>query len=110
MNTQVEEAHDKFKVKRYKVQYPISAYTYPIEARIHQVHFNDEYIQLELTDGRMLFIPLWWIPTLFNAFPEDREKYEINRNRTMIIWDPENCGINDELRLSDYLGPNEKNR
>jgi hypothetical protein len=23
----------------------------------------------------------------------------------MIIWDPEKCAINDEVRLVDYLGP-----
>ncbi len=109
MNSKVEETQEKYKVKRYKVQYPLSAYTYPVEARIHQVRFKEKYIQLELTDGRILFIPLWWIPTLFNALPEEREKYEINRERTMIVWDPEKCGINDELRLSDYLGSDENN-
>jgi len=23
----------------------------------------------------------------------------------MIIWDPEKCGINDEISIADYLGP-----
>ena len=23
----------------------------------------------------------------------------------MIIWDPEKCGINDEINIADYLGP-----
>jgi len=87
------------------VQYPVSAYTFPREALIHQVRFDDEYMHVELTDGRMLSIPLWWIPTLHHASPEDREKYEINQSRTMIIWDPEKCAINDEIRIVDYLGP-----
>ncbi len=99
---QVEE---KFEVKRYDIQYPVSAYTFPKEARIHQVRFDDEYLHLELTDGRVLSIPLLWIPTLYNASPEEREKYEINRDRTMLVWDPEKCAINDEVRLADYLGP-----
>jgi hypothetical protein len=59
----------------------------------------------ELTDGRVLSVPLWWIPTLHNATPEEREKYEINRSRTMIIWDPDKCSINDEVCIADYLSP-----
>jgi len=96
-----DEQHE---VKRYEVQYPISAYTFPQEARIHQVSFSDEHMHVDLTDGRRLSVPLWWIPTLYNAPPEEREKYEIHRSRTMIIWDPEKCAINDELRIADYLG------
>ncbi len=61
-------------------------------------------MHVDLTDGRKLSIPLWWIPTLHNASPEDREKYEISQSRTMIIWDPEKSGINDEIRIADYLG------
>jgi hypothetical protein len=90
-------------IKRYKIQYPVSAYTFPGEARIHRVRFDDKYIHIELMDERILSIPLWWIPTLYNALPDEREKYEINQSRTMIIWDPDKCAINDELRIADYL-------
>ncbi|MBI3761625.1 MAG: DUF2442 domain-containing protein [Chloroflexi bacterium] len=105
MVTSVERVETPSSVKRYKVQYPISAYTFPREARIHQVRFDDEHMHVELTDGRKLSVPLWWIPTLHNALPEEREKYEISRSRTMILWDPEKCAINDEVRIADYLGP-----
>jgi hypothetical protein len=105
MATEVEQVEEQYEVKRYKIQYPVSAYTFPKEARIHKVSFSDAYIHIELTDERMLFVPLWWIPTLYNAPPEEREKYEINPGRTMIIWDPDKCTINDEMRLVDYLGP-----
>jgi hypothetical protein len=90
-------------VKRYKIQYPVSAYTFPRETRVHLVRFDDKYIHIELTDGRALAVPLWWIPTVQNASPEEREKYEISRDRSMIIWDPDNCAINDEIRLADYM-------
>lgn len=92
-------------IKRYKVQYPISAYTFPKEVRIHTVRLDEHYLHIELTDGRCLSVPLRWIPTVYNASPEEREKYRISRDRTMIIWDPDVCGINDELRVIDYLGP-----
>ncbi len=105
MATKVEQIEERFEVKRYKVQYPISAYTFPREARIHRLRFDEEYMHVELMDGRMLSVPLWWIPTLYNAPPEEREKYELNQSRTMIIWDPDKCAINDELRIANYLGP-----
>jgi hypothetical protein len=105
MATKAEQVKEQLEVKRYKIQYPISAYTFPSEVHIHQVRFSNEYIHVELTDGRMLSVPLWWIPTLYNAPPEEREKYTINQNRTMIIWDPDKCAINDELRIADYLVP-----
>jgi hypothetical protein len=104
MATKTEQAKEQFEVKRYKVQYPISAYTFPEEARIHRVSFDNEFLHVELQDGRKLSVPLWWIPTLYNASAEEREKYEINPGRTMIIWDPDKCAINDEVRIADYLG------
>lgn len=92
-------------VKRFKVQHPVSVYTLPTEAKIHEVWFDDERIHIELMDGRALAIPLRWLPTLYDAPPEERAKYEINRSRTVLIWDPNKCSINDELRVIDYLGP-----
>ena len=94
----------------FKIQYPASAYTFPEDARIHQVRFDDEYIHLDLTDGRILSVPLRWIPTLYNVEVGEREKYEISRDRTMLIWNPDKCAINDELRIGDYLGIPPKNR
>jgi hypothetical protein len=89
--------------KRYPVQYPATAYTFPTEAIIHEVRLDHEYIHVALTDGRILSIPLYWIPTVHHAPADEREKFEINRSRTMIIWDPDKCGINDEIRIVDYL-------
>lgn len=31
--------------------------------------------------------------------------YPWNRSRTMIVWDPAKCVINDEIRITDYFGP-----
>lgn len=110
MSSKAEPLEAQAEIRRYEIQYPVSAYTFPTEARIHQVRFDDEYIHLELTDGRVLSIPLWWMPTLYNALPAEREKYEISRSRTMLIWNPSKCAINDELRLSDYLSTGEDSR
>jgi hypothetical protein len=103
MTLKTKAADAKETIKQYKIAYPASAYTFPREALIHDVRFDDEYIHVDLTDGRILSIPLWWIPTVHNAAPEERAKYEINRSRTMIVWDPDKGSINDELRIEDYL-------
>jgi hypothetical protein len=103
MHTKAELAEEEVETKRYEIKYPISAYTFPHEAYIDQVRFDDDYIHIALTDGRRLSIPLWWIPTLYNAPKEELEKYQINRSRTMIIWDPDKCAIDDEIRIADYL-------
>ena len=104
MAISAEQIEEQFQVKRYKIQYSLSDYTFPREALIHQVLFADERINVELTDGRLLSIPLSWIPTLHNAVPAEREKYRISRDRARLIWDPDKCAINDELRIADYLG------
>ena len=90
-------------MKWYDISHPASAYTFPHDALLHRVRFDKDYMHLELTDGRVLSIPLSWIPTLHNAEPAEREKYEISQDRTMIIWDPDKCSINDEVRIDDYL-------
>ncbi len=97
-------------LKFYDVAYPASAYTFPREALIHRVRFDKDFMHLELTDGRIISVPLWWIPTLHNASPEDREKYEISQDRKMIIWDPDKCSINDEVRIDDYIIPRPTNK
>ena len=105
MATRAELSGTRSASQRFEVQYPVSAYTFPHEARIEQVRFDPEYLQVVLTDGRKLSVPLRWIPTLAAAPPEEREKYEINPSRTMLVWDPAKCAINDELSIADYLNP-----
>ncbi len=89
----------------YDIPYPASTYTFPREALVHRVKFDDRYIHIELTDGRMISVPLSWIPTLYNAEPTEREKYEISQDLKRIVWDPDKCAINDEIRIDDYLVP-----
>lgn len=104
MNTEVKQTEERIKVKRYEIPYPVSAYTFPQEASIHHVRFDDVHIHIELTDGRILSVPLQWIPTLYHASPDEREKYEIDQSRTTILWDADKCSINDELHIADYFG------
>jgi len=110
MVTGTKQTNEKMKVKRYKIQHSIDEYTFPKEAYIHSVKFDNKYMHVELTDERVISIPLMWIPTVYNASDEDRRKFEISQNRTMIIWDPEKSGINDEINIVDYLGPTRVNK
>jgi hypothetical protein len=103
MNTIPESTNETYEVKYFTVQSPAAAYRFPEDARIKQVRFDETYIHLDLTDGRILSLPLDWIPTLKNAPTKERERYEITLDRKTLVWDPAKCGINDELRLSDYL-------
>lgn len=105
MVTGTKQTTEKMKVKRYKIQHSIDEYTFPKEAYVHSVTFDEKYMHVELTDARIISIPLMWIPTVYNASAKDREKFEISQNRTMIIWNPEESGINDEISITDYLGP-----
>jgi len=34
---------------------------------------------------------------------EERKKFTISRDRKMVIWDPDQGTINDEVRIDDYL-------
>ena len=105
MATRAEPSDRRATAQRFEVQHPVSAYTFPREARIEQARFDAEYLHVDLEDGRRLSVPLHWIPTLAGAPPEEREKYEINASRTMLVWDPARCSINEELSITDYLSP-----
>lgn len=101
MSTEVKA---KTSTRWYEIKYKASDYTFPSgEPRIDRVWFDSEFIHVALEDGRRLAIPLEWIPSLYNALPDEREKYEVSPSRTMIFWDPEQCAINDEIRIRDYL-------
>ena len=91
--------------KHYPVKYAMGEYTFPSSARIEDVRFDDRYIHIEFVDERILSVPLQWIPTLRDATPLARQKFTISPVRTMIIWDPEACEINEILHIADYLNP-----
>lgn len=78
MVTSTKQSNERLKIKRYKIQHSIEQYTFPKEAYIHNVVFDEKYMHVELTDERII---------------------------RMIIWDLEKCEINDEINILDYLGP-----
>ena len=94
---------EQTEIKWYDIPFPATAYTFPEADLIEDVTFDDQYIHLHLTDGRILAIPLWWLPTVYHAEPGERIKFAISADRKRIIWDPDDGAINDELQIQDYL-------
>jgi Protein of unknown function (DUF2442) len=57
-------------MKRNKVSPAISATS---------VHFDEDTMWVELSDGRTLGAPLAWFPRLLHATPAEREQVELSR-------------------------------
>ena len=54
------------------------AFAYPpTTALANAVEFTEEAMQVFLTDGRILTVPLLWFPRLFAATPKQRATVEI---------------------------------
>ena len=49
------------------------------------VRFDDNSMWVDLSDGRILAVPLAWFPRLLHAAPEQRLKLEISQNG--LHWD-----------------------
>lgn len=94
---------EQMSARHYPVKYRASDYTFPTDDAIETVCFDDTYLHIELVDGRILSVPLAWIPSLRDAPPAEREKVQISPDRSLLFWDPDKGEINEILRLSDYL-------
>jgi hypothetical protein len=63
------------------------------------VKFENEMIQVFLTDGRIIRAPLIWFPLLHEATPEQREHYEIGGGGVSLHW-PE---IDEDLSVAGLM-------
>lgn len=64
MTTDVDLVTGEYPVKRHKDQYSVPEHTLPREATIRTVDFDGEHMHIELTDGRIMSVPLHWIAAL----------------------------------------------
>jgi len=46
------------------------------DERIADVRIDDDYLTVELMDGRIISAPLAWYPRLSNATPDQRARWE----------------------------------
>ena len=71
----------------------------PTTALAKSVSFDGQLLQVSLTDGRLISVPLAWFPLLLKATPEQRTKYEIGGGGTSLHW-PE---LDEDLTVAGLL-------
>ena len=71
----------------------------PQTALAKAVKFEDDMMQVFLTDGRIVSAPVIWFPLLHEATPEQRERYEIGGGGVSLHW-PE---IDEDLSVANLL-------
>lgn len=91
------------KPKTYPVSHRRSEYVIPAEARAEYLEFDERYMHIHLRDGRIVSVPLAWVPTLAAASPEARERYAIGWDGALLVWDPDDGEINEDLLVAHYL-------
>ncbi len=71
----------------------------PISALAKSLYFDGELMHVQLTDGRIISVPVRWFPLLRNATPQQREHYEIGGGGLSVHW-PE---IDEDLAVANLL-------
>jgi hypothetical protein len=71
----------------------------PTTALARAVKFDDEMMQVLLTGGRVIGVPLIWFPILYEATPEQRARYEIGGGGVSLHW-PD---LDEDLSVANLL-------
>ena len=71
----------------------------PTCALAQTVEFDDTMMQVSLTDGRVLSVPLIWFPILQAATPQQRTRWEIGGGGISLHW-PE---LDEDLSIAGLL-------
>ena len=56
----------------------------PQTALAQSIEFADDLMQVSLTDGRIISVPVIWFPLLHEATPEQRAQYEIGGGTSLL--------------------------
>lgn len=56
------------------------------EARAQSVAASEDSLTVDLVDGRTIIVPLGWYPRLWHGTPQERSKFEIIGDGTLIHW------------------------
>ena len=77
------------------------------DERVKAVSVDDDRLTVDLMDGRTIAVPLAWYPRLFNATPEQRQRWEIAGGGHGIHWPDvdEDLSTNGLLRGAPAPGP-----
>jgi Protein of unknown function (DUF2442) len=71
----------------------------PTTALAKSVEFDESMMRIAFTDGRVLCVPLAWTPTLRDATPEQRARYEIGGGGVGLHW-PE---LDEDLSIAGLM-------
>lgn len=71
----------------------------PTTALAKTVRFDEALMYVDLTDGRILVVPLIWFPILHTATPEQRTQYEIGAGGRSLHW-PE---LDEDISVGQLL-------
>jgi len=69
------------------------------EASAQQVTVSKDSLTVDLLDGRTLIVPLVWYPRLWYGTAEERQRFEIIGDGTLIHW-PD---LDEDLSISGLL-------
>jgi len=71
----------------------------PTSALAKSVEFDDEMMHVYLTDGRIISVPVIWFPSLRDASPRQRNRYEIGAGGNGLHW-PE---LDEDLSIAGLM-------
>ncbi len=69
------------------------------EAYAQSVTVSEDSLTVNLVDGRTIIAPLGWYPRLWHGTPEERSKFEIIGQGTIIHW-PD---LDEDLSIAGIL-------
>jgi hypothetical protein len=69
------------------------------EACARGVTVSEDSLTVDLVDGRTIIVPMAWYPRLWHGTPEERDRFEIIGNGTLIHW-PD---LDEDLSVSGIL-------
>jgi hypothetical protein len=69
------------------------------EARAQRVEVSEDTLTIELVDGRVVMVPLTWYPRLWYGTAEERARFEIIGDGTLIHW----LDLDEDLSVAGIL-------
>lgn len=72
---------------------------HPTSALAKDVKFKDQMMEVHLTDGRVISVPVIWFPLLHEATPEQRERFQIGGGGTSLHWEE----IDEDISVAGLL-------
>jgi hypothetical protein len=75
----------------------------PTLALAKTVKFKDEMVDVHLTDGRIISVPVIWFPLLHEATVEQREHYEIGSGGASLHWEE----LDEDISVAGLLAGGE---